>query len=301
MNFFGQGAMYYFKGFCDTLYINSFDEGGLLMAVRADYHMHSSYSGDGTAPMEEMAGHACALGLTHICFTEHYDADYIYPQGEEGMFELNTDSYLYDLLKCKSKFEGKLQIAFGVELGLQPHLKRQLAMYAKSHEFDFIIGSSHLCNRKDPYYPAFFEGRSEDEAHREYFEAVLECVKTLPYFDIYGHLDYVVRYGPTKNNSYTYQKHADVFDKILTTLIENEKGIELNTGGFRSGLNQPNPCVDILKRYKELGGEIITVGSDAHGPKDIAADFDKACDILKECGFQYYCIFQNRIPEYLKL
>ena len=118
---------------------------------------------------------------------------------------------------------------------------------------------------------------------------------------MYGHLDYVVRYGPTKNDSYTYQKHADVFDKILSVLIENGKGIELNTGGFRSGLSQPNPCVEILKRYRALGGEIITVGSDAHAPKDIAADFDRACALLKECGFAYYCVFQKRIPVYLKL
>lgn len=271
------------------------------MAIKADYHMHSSFSGDSSAPMEDMAERALELGLTHICLTEHYDPDYVYDFGEEGMFELNTDSYLYELLKVKNKYAGQIEIGFGVELGLQPHLKKQLALYAKSYDFDFIIGSSHICNRKDPYYPDFFEGRSEDKAHHEYFEAVLECVKSLPYFDVYGHLDYVVRYGPTKNDGYTYQKHSDVFDSILTTLIDNEKGLEVNTGGFRSGLNQPNPCADILKRYRELGGEIITVGSDAHEPKDIAADFDKVCDILKECGFRYYCVFRNRIPEYLKL
>lgn len=264
--------------------------------------MHSSFSGDGTASIEAMAERALALGLTRICFTEHYDPDFICaPNEEEGMFELNTDSYLYELLKVKSKYAGRLEISFGVELGLQPHLKKQHALYAKAYDFDFIIGSSHLCNRKNPYNPDFFHGRGEDEAHHEYFESVLACVKTLPYFDVYGHLDYVVRYGPTKDDSYTYQKHSDVFDKILNTLIENEKGIEINTGGFRNGLSQPNPCTEILKRYRELGGEIITVGSDAHAPKDIAADFDKACDILKECGFGYYCVFQNRIPEYLKL
>ena len=184
---------------------------------------------------------------------------------------------------------------------LQPHLKRELAVFAKSQNFDFIIGSSHICNHKDVYYPSFFEGRSEEEAHHEYFESVLECVKSLPYFDVYGHLDYVVRYGPTKNANYTYDKHADILDKILTYLIENEKGLELNTGGFTNGLNDPNPSIDILKRYHKLGGEIITVGSDAHTPKYIAANFNKACEILKACGFQYYCIFQSRMPEFLKL
>lgn len=271
------------------------------MPIKADFHMHTNFSGDGEAPMGEMIQKAVSLGLTHICITEHYDPDYIYQPGEAVLFELNTDSYLYELLKFRDLYKDRISIGFGVELGLQPHLKRQLAVYSKSHDFDFIIGSSHICNRKDPYYPDFFEGRNEDEAHHEYFETVLECVKSLPYFDVYGHLDYVVRYGPTKNEQYTYAKHADVFDKILLTLIDNEKGIELNTGGFRKGLNQPNPSVDILKRYHELGGEIITVGSDAHNPSDIAADFDKASEILKACGFQYYCIFQSRMPEYFKL
>jgi histidinol-phosphatase (PHP family) len=271
------------------------------MPIKADYHIHSAFSGDSKTPMEDMVTKSIDLGLTHICMTEHYDPDYVYLPEEEGMFELNTDSYLYELLKLRKKYEDKIYIGFGVELGLQPHIKRQLAVYAKSHDFDFIIGSSHICNRKDPYYPSFFEGRDEDEAHQEYFESVLECVKSLPYFDIYGHLDYVVRYGPTKNDKYTYDKHKDVFDKILLHLIEEGKGIEVNTGGFRAGLGQPNPCIDIVKRYRELGGEIITIGSDAHAPNDIASDFDKVCEILKDCGFKYYCIFQARLPEYIRL
>lgn len=271
------------------------------MALTADFHLHSSFSGDSDASMEEMVQKAVSLGLTHICFTEHYDPDYVYPEGEDGTFELNTDSYLYELLKLKAKYRNEIQIMFGVELGLQPHLKRELALYSRAHEFDFIIGSTHICNRKDPYYPSFFEGRDEDEAHQEYFEAILESVKKTPYFDVYGHLDYVVRYGPTKNDKYTYQKHADVIDRILLALLEEEKGIELNTGGFRAGLGQPNPCMDILKRYKELGGEIITVGSDAHTPGHVGADFDKASELLKECGFKYYAMFEGRIAEYFKL
>lgn len=271
------------------------------MAITADFHMHSCFSGDSNTPMEEMVQKAISLGLSHICFTEHYDPDYIYTEEEDGIFELNTDSYLYDLLSLKSKYEDQIRIMFGVELGLQPHLKRELAIYSKSHDFDFIIGSTHICNRKDPFYPSFFEGRSEDEAHHEYFETILESVKKLPYFDVYGHLDYVVRYGPTKNDNYTYEKHKDVFDQILSTLIEAEKGIELNTAGFKYQLGQPNPSIDIIKRYKELGGEIITIGSDAHTSDRIGADFDKAREILLNCGFKYYTIFEGRMPEYLKL
>ena len=119
------------------------------MALKADFHLHSSFSGDSDAPMEEIIKKAISLGLTHICFTEHYDPDFVYPAGESGTFELNTDSYLYDLLRFREKYYGQIQIMFGVELGLQPHLRDALEFYTENHDFDFIIGSSHICNRKD--------------------------------------------------------------------------------------------------------------------------------------------------------
>ncbi len=271
------------------------------MAVRADFHMHSSFSGDSKAPMEDMVKAAIEKGLTHIAFTEHYDMDFPYRPGEEGMFEINTDSYLYELLKLKAKYENQIRIMFGIELGLQPHLKRELSIYAKSHDFDFIIGSTHVVDKKDPYYPEFFDTMSDEEAYKKYFEDELTCIKKLQYFDVYGHLDYIVRYGKTKNQSFSYAKYADLFDEMLTTLIENEKGIELNTGGFRAGIGAPNPCFDIIKRYRELGGEIITVGSDAHTAEDVASNFDKAADILTAAGFKYYAIFEGRAPEYFKI
>ena len=152
------------------------------MAIKSDLHLHSNFSGDSDTPMEEMVQKAISLGLTHICFTEHYDPDYLYTEEEPGKYEINTDSYLYDLLKCKAKYQDQIKVLFGIELGLQPQIKRELAIYNRSYDFDFVIGSTHICNRKDPYYPSFFEGRSEDEAHQEYFEAVLESVKKLSYF-----------------------------------------------------------------------------------------------------------------------
>ena len=151
------------------------------MAIKADFHTHSFFSGDSNTPTEKMIKKAISLGLTHICLTEHFDPDYVYLPGEEGMFELNVDSYLYELLKLRRKYNANIKIGFGVELGLQPHLKNELDIFSKSYNFDFIIGSSHLCHRKDPYYPSFFEGRTEDEAHQEYFEAIYECVKATPF------------------------------------------------------------------------------------------------------------------------
>ncbi len=272
------------------------------MQIKADCHLHSHFSGDSETPMEEMVLGGIEKGLSTMCFTEHNDFDYPeYPDLEKDMFLLNPDSYLYDLLQLKSKYEGKIRLLYGVELGLQPEVLRKNAIFAKNHEFDFIIASSHICHLRDPYYPDFYEGRSEEEAYREYFESVLENIKKFSNFDVYAHLDYVVRYGPNKDNDYSYKKYRDILDEILKLLLDKGKGLELNTGGIKDGLKDFHPCMDILKRYRELGGEIITIGSDAHDTASVAAHFDRAATLLKECGFNYYCVFEKRNAEFHKL
>lgn len=272
------------------------------MAIRSDFHLHSSFSGDSQAPMEDMILKGIDLGLTHMCFTEHNDFDY--PPCEditEKTFELNADAYLYDLLKYRNKYKDQINVMFGVELGLQPHLARRNSIFAKAHDYDFIIGSSHICNGRDPYYPPFYEGRSEEEAYSEYFQSIIDNIKKFSNFDVYGHLDYVVRYGPNRDTAYSYEKYQDLFDAILKLLIENGKGIEINTGGVVKGIRELHPCTAVVKRYRELGGEIITIGSDAHKPEAIGAYFDRAEAVLRECGFKYYTIFEKRLPEFKKL
>ena len=272
------------------------------MPIKSDCHLHSSHSGDSKTPMEDMILQGIAQGLTAMCFTEHND--FQYPASFDcpaNTFLLNVDSYLYDLARLREKYKGQIRILFGVELGLQPEIMRENAIFAKSRPFDFIIASSHVCHGRDPYYPDFFEGRSKEEAFREYFTSILENIKKFSNYDVYGHLDYVVRYGPDKDKNYSYETYRDVIDKILNHLIDNGKGIELNTGGIQSGMREFHPCTAILKRYHELGGEIITIGSDAHDIGHIGDSFDRAADVLKECGFDYYTIFENRIPEFKKI
>lgn len=270
------------------------------MPITADFHLHSSHSGDSDTPMEEMILQGISKGLTEMCFTEHNDFDAPdTPDGTPGsIFLLNTDSYHSDILRYQEKYADKIKILFGAELGLQAHLMEQDAVFAKSCDFDFIIGSSHFCSGKDPFYPPFFEGRSEEEAYMEYFLSILNNLKTHSDFDVYGHLDYVVRYGPNRDRNYSYEKYADIFDEILKLLIEKGKGIEINTGGLPKGLRDLHPCMGILKRYRELGGEIVTVGSDAHNPARIAADFDRAAQALLTCGFRYYTVFEKRTPAF---
>lgn len=271
------------------------------MAILCDQHMHSTYSGDAKSSMEDMILAAIDKGLKYITFTEHMDFGYPYLPGEEGMFELNTDAYLYNLLTMRAKYEDKIRICFGVELGMDLDEVRDNAIYAKSHEFDLIIASVHVVDKVDPYYPQYFEDKSEEEAYGLYFRRMYENLLKFENFDVLGHLDYIVRYGPNKDENYKYETYKDTIDNILKYLVEHEKGLEINTGGLREGIKSVHPTLEILKKYKELGGEIVTIGSDAHSTATIASDFDKAEEALKECGFKYYSIIENRIAEYKKL
>lgn len=265
-----------------------------------DCHMHSSFSADSRTEMETMILKALSLGLKGICFTEHLDPDYP-PTPDHQTFHLDLSGYGDRAAFLKQKYSRQITVNFGIEYGLQPHLKDNFDHYIRKFPFDFVIGSSHVVHGYDPYYGSFFEGRLESDCYREYFESILENLKIFSDFDVYGHIDYIVRYGPSQNQNYSYRHYQDILDEILRTLVQKNIGIELNTGGYHYGLGEPNPCKDVIRRYRELGGEIITVGADAHSPEKIAFAFDRAAHVLKDCGFRYYTIFKERKPEFLQL
>lgn len=263
-----------------------------------DFHLHTEFSADSSAPMKMQAKQAASLGMKEICITDHHD----YDADSHGMrFLLDFERYIPAVLALKESCGKKIRINLGIELGLQSHVKSHLDAVAAGYPFDFIIGSCHFIDGCDPYYPDYFEGRGEREGYLRFFEVTLERVRNIDSFDVLGHLDYVVRYGQNKNRFYSYNTYRESIDPILKTLIEKGKGLECNTGGLKYGLGHPNPCEDVLKRYHELGGEILTVGSDAHEPQHIGYGFGLLPEMLKSCGFRYYTIFHGRKPEFLPL
>lgn len=266
--------------------------------MKADFHTHSSFSGDSDTPPEEVIQAGISQGLSCLCFTDHLDADYPY---ENDSFNLDAEAYFTALRPLQEKWKTKLDIRIGAELGLQPHLGDFYQTYVNQSPFDFIIGSTHLVDRVDPYYPDFWEIHSPQEGIRRYLEVTLEDIKAFDNFDVYGHLDYIIRYIPAEPRKFIYKDYADLVDEILKFLIQNGKGIEINTGGYKAGLGVPNPCPDILRRYLELGGEILTMGSDAHFPRYVGYFFDEAQEILRACGFRYFTVFRERKPEFIPL
>ena len=132
-------------------------------------------------------------------------------------------------------------------------------------------------------------------------ELTWENVKQADYIDVLGHLDYIVRFAKHPQDTYRPAEYGDLLDMILKYLIEHGKGLEVNTAGFKYGLSFAHPHPDILKRYRELGGEIITIGSDGHRPEHLAYDFHKVCEVLVSCGFKYYTEFRQRSPIFCAL
>ena len=266
--------------------------------MRADVHMHSTFSSDSKSCPEEMILGSIEKGLEIICFTDHFDKDNM-DWGAEDIFD--PEKYFEKMVQIREQYRDRLRIRIGVELGLQPHLGSYYEEFVKKYPFDFVIGSVHSAERTDIAQKKVFAGRTDGEAYRIIFQEMLEDVKAFSGFDVFGHVDYVARYGREKEKEYSYQRYADEIDAILRLLIDKGCGIELNMSGIKYGLPFAHPHTDVLKRYRELGGELITVGADGHRPDHIAYDFHKVKDILEGCGFTYYAEFEERKPHFYKI
>lgn len=265
-----------------------------------DYHLHCFFSSDSNETMENIIKSAVDKGMTSICITDHYDMDFPIQESEPDMtFDLDMDKYFSYMSDIKDKYKDVIDLRIGVELGIMKETQEKLHDYVKKYNYlDFIIASSHLVDGLDPYYPKYFEDKTEFEAYYHYFETILDNVKNFKDYNVYGHLDYIMRYGPNKADNFNFSDYYDLFKEVLETIIYDGKGIEINTGSLYKGMSFPHPHIEILKLYKELGGEIITVGSDAHKNEFVGYGFDIAKNILLNNGFKYYTTFKNMKPTF---
>ncbi len=271
---------------------------------KGDSHIHSCFSADSDEKLENIIERAIEIGLDEIVITDHMDYN---DDEKDDIFVFNIDDYLKTLNAYRQKYKDKINIKIGMELGIQPQLFKRYEPILKSDAYDFLIGSSHSAMGIDVGYLEYHEHfKNKDEAHRRYFEEILKNLEIYDntHINTYGHLDFIRRYGGgifRDHSELNLELHREIIDEILKKLIEKKIGLELNTSGIRYGLGEFHPCNEIFKRYKELGGEIITLGSDAHRACDIAKDFDKAREFLKSLGFKYFCTFTKKKIEYREL
>ncbi len=259
-----------------------------------DYHIHTTVSFDGHDSALTMAQAAKDAGLREICFTDHIDDD---PKGiiTDQCFDPAAYSAAYDGLEVPG-----LTIRTGVEFGMLPGNQATIRRYLAARKYDFVLGSLHYAAGEDVYYPPYWENRSLFEGEQQYLLDILQCVGEHDDFDVLAHLTYIskARHNPA-HTPVEYARHREIVEEILKILVAKGKGMEINTSGVdRSGDFLPPEIY--LRRFKELGGQIVTVGSDAHTANRVGQYTSRACEILKDI-FGYVCTFENRQPVFHRL
>lgn len=259
-----------------------------------DYHTHTSFSDDCDIPMEEVLAGAVRCGIEEIAITDHYDPGYIDP---EFPFTLDFENYQKALLKAQKDYEGKLSIVKGMEIGIMEGQHQVCSEAINAFPYDFIIGSFH-CLKKENLHRYDFSSVDGPAKLEEFYLYVNQCLKEYKDYDVAGHLTIIDRYI---GQVYDYRPYMDIIEDTLKTIIYDGKGLEINTSNFKYKTGIWLPREEVLKLYRELGGEILTFGSDTHGPEHLLNHFDQAHEFAKSLGFRYQSTFRNRKPSFHKL
>ncbi len=270
----------------------------MILSNIVDSHVHSNFSVDSSIQAEDACIKAIDLGLAGLAFTDHIDLDLQHPQYVFNFDCVARSTYIDTL---KQNFGNKLHILKGIEIGIQPHIIQESEKIITNFDFDFVICSIHALNKIDLGNQKFYDNKTKQHAYQIYLEAIYDSVCNFKTFDVVGHIGYICRYSPYKNRLLMYHEHQDIIDEILKRVIRDGRGIEINTAGYFYKLGTPHPDIAILKRYKELGGEVITIGSDAHTVQRIGADFDTTCELLQIAGFTHITYFKDRKPVFVSL
>ena len=276
----------------------------------ADYHVHTSYSDDSEYPMEEVVKDAISFGLDEICFTDHVDygvkRDWDDPRGmtyrrggagePERMALANVDypRYATEIAALREKYKDQITLKMGIEFGIQTHTIPQYEKLFSVWPFDFIILSVHQVEDKEFWTQDFQRGRTQTEYNLRYYEEILALVQQYHHYSVLGHMDLISRYD--KAGPFSFEKIRPIVKEILKTIISDGKVIEVNTSCYRYGLNDLTPSTDILRLYRDLGGRIITIGSDSHRKEHLGAYLTETISALKAIGYKEVYTFKQMCP-----
>ena len=262
-----------------------------------DYHIHTDFSPDSLMTHYEAARAAIRAGITEICFTEHMDLGH--------HMELFNRVPEFDRIKVSIQALRKefpmINIRYGLEAGYMKETAEETAKVIVGQAFDYVILSIHCVDGMDCYLPEAKRGRDKATAYRRYLEILYESVtdeRLTDSYDVVGHIGYIAKCKYYEDNTMPYSMFPELFDEILSVIIKKGKGIEVNTSGInRAGHVLPHPSV--IRRYYELGGRIITIGSDAHTPERVGEYVPETIDIVRECGVKEIVMFKKRKPEFI--
>ncbi len=262
--------------------------------ILCDMHTHTGFSDDCYIPMEEMLKAAAESGVRTLAVTDHYDPGYPDP---EFPFLIDFARYQEALLSAKEQYAGRMEILSGLEVGIMHGQFEAANEVIDAFPYDFILGSFH-CHRGEDLYTYDYTNVDGPAMLEDFYTYMHECLKAFDNYDVVGHFSILDRYI---GKLYDYSPFEDIIDEVLKIMVHNGKGIEINTSSFKYGTGTWLPRESILRRYRQLGGEILTFGSDSHAPEYYRFHFDDAAELARSLGYRYHCIFRERKPEFLPL
>lgn len=281
----------------------------------SDYHIHTAFSDDSHYPMEQAVQDAISLGLEDICFTDHVDYGIKWDHGDprgiryrpgdvgepEWVPATNADypRYAAEIARLQAKYQNQIAIKLGLEFGIQTHTIEDYRRVFSQYPFDFIILSVHQIGDKELWNQNFQKQYSQEEGYRRYYQELLALVEQYHDYSVLGHLDLISRYD--KQTVLPFENVRPLVTEILKTVIADGKGIEINTSSRRYGLSDLTPSREILTLYRELGGSILTIGSDCHKPIHLGAYLRETQKELLDLGFRYHCTYEGMVPQFHKL
>ena len=267
--------------------------------VLFDNHNHSQFSFDGKRTSVEASARAAAeAGLGGICFTDHCD-HYVPPM--KASFEnvvpeyFNVEEQQAEISRVQSLIGDRTRLLKGIEIGMYEECHEQIRKVLDENSFGQIIASVHYIEKTGPHYGGYYDGKDWKQAYGTYLETIYREMKWLEDFDIMGHYDYIVRYASYPVTSIRYRDFSDIFDEMFRYLIQEGKALEINTKsyeGHRGRMVEPDN--DVLLRYREMGGEIVSLGSDSHEPSRVGAGFTRHAAFLKSLGFRWTAHYESR-------
>lgn len=254
-----------------------------------DTHVHTKISSDSKMEIEDAIKSAKDKNISLI-LTEHMDLKF----PKEELFCFDVDDYF----KEYSRYRGD-DLLLGIEIGMKGDCVQESRELIENNPFDYVIGSVHLVDNSDLYYEDYYQGNNKKQAYEKYLNAMLNAVQQHNFIDSMGHIDYISRYARYDDKEIYYRDFSDIIDEILKTLVDKDKCIELNTRRLNDK-NAVENLMTIYKRFREIGGRYITIGSDSHVPTAIGSNFNVAKEIVDLCDLKVV-YFRERKKEYEKI
>ncbi len=280
------------------------------MIIDCHTHTHNSFDAENDTVIERCEK-ALKLGITAMAVTDHCEANRFYPMEHYGVAQPSeNDVYNYkkdyensvsEVTEAKEHYKGKLNLICGLELGQATADDKVADIICADKRIDFIIGSMHELPGREDFYFLDYSKLDVDKLMEENFSEVYKLCKQ-DKFDVLGHLTYSLRYIEGEQKiKVDIEKYRDIIAEIFSEIIRNKKGIEINTSGLRQAYGKTFPSLEYIELYKDLGGEIITFGSDCHCTADLGAGISEGMNIAKQAGFEKAAYYLKHEPHFINL